>query len=277
MKQPITYLFVPGNRPERFARAFASSADAIILDLEDAVVANDKVSARDNVARWMASTPQARDRTLLRVNAVRTEWFHADLDLLRSTGTRVAMLPKADSAEEVALVRAALVDDGSVVPLIETARGVWDARDIAGAPGVQRLAFGTLDYAVDVGLSGDERGLAYPATRISIASRCAGIASPVAGVTAVLDDEAALQADLAFARAHGFGAKLCIHPSQLAAVRAAFVPTDAELAWARRVLSAVEHGPGAIQLDGAMIDAPLVARARAIVDRSEPSGTRSES
>jgi citrate lyase subunit beta/citryl-CoA lyase len=275
MKPPVTYLFVPGNRPERFARALASSADAIILDLEDAVVANDKAAARENVARWMASTPDARDRTLVRVNAVGTAWFDADLELLRRTATRVAMLPKADSAEQVARVRAALAGDGSVVPLIETARGVWDVRDIAGASGVQRLAFGTLDYAVDVGLSGDERGLAYPAARIAIASRVAGIASPVAGVTAVLDDEAALQADLAFARAHGFGAKLCIHPNQLAAVRAAFDPTDAELAWARRVLSAVEDGPGAIRLDGEMIDAPLIARARAIVDRSEPSRTRS--
>jgi citrate lyase subunit beta/citryl-CoA lyase len=275
MNQPVTYLFVPGNRPERFAKAFASSADAIILDLEDAVVANDKAAARENVARWMASTPAARDRTLVRVNAAGTAWFHADLELLRRTGTRVAMLPKADSAEQVALVHAALGHDGSVVPLIETARGVWDVGDIAAARGVQRLAFGTLDYMVDVGLSGDERGLAYPAARIAIASRAAGLASPVAGVTAVLDDEAALQADLAFARAHGFGAKLCIHPNQLAAVRAAFVPTDAELAWARRVLSAVEDGPGAIRLDGEMIDAPLIARARAIVARGESSGTQS--
>ena len=264
----ITYIFVPGNRPERFDKALASGADAVILDLEDAVAPDDKARARANVREWIAGHPDAASRTVVRINDAATQWFAADLGMLRETGTAFAMLPKAEREEQVAAVMAALGARGRLLPIIETAQGLENVESVARAPGVERLVFGTLDYGVDLDLSGDERGLIYPSARIAIASRCAGIASPVAGVTPAIDDDARLIADLAFARAFGFGAKLCIHPRQVGVVQNAMRPTVDELAWARRVLSAAEHSEGAVQVDGKMVDRPVILKARGILERA---------
>jgi citrate lyase subunit beta/citryl-CoA lyase len=267
MKLPVTYLFVPGNRPERFDKALASGADAVILDLEDAVAPDDKDRARANVREWIDAHRDSVDRVVVRINDRAARWGDADLALVRQGGLRFAMLPKTEGAEDIAAVRAALPQDGYVVPLIETARGIENLHAIATAPGVLRLAFGTLDYAVDLDLSGDERGLAYPAARIALASRCAGINSPIAGVTADFDDDARVLADLAFARAFGFGAKLCIHPRQVAVIHKALLPTAEEIDWAKRVIAAAEGGAGALQVDGKMVDRPVVLKAWAILDR----------
>jgi citrate lyase subunit beta/citryl-CoA lyase len=132
---------------------------------------------------------------------------------------------------------------------------------------VQRLAFGTLDYAVDLDLGGDEAPLETPSAQIAIASRAAGIGSPVAGVTPAIDDEPRLLADLAFARRYGFGAKLCIHPKQIAPIHRAFMPTDAEVDWARRVIAAAAASEGAVQVDGKMVDRPVLLKANAILAR----------
>ena len=264
----VTYLFVPGNRPERFDKALASGADAVILDLEDAVAPDDKARARANIGEWIDGHPDAAPRIVVRINDAATPWFAGDLDLLRASGISVAMLPKAERGEQVAAVIDALGAQGRVLPIIETAQGLANVDEVARAPGVQRLVFGTLDYGVDLDLSGDERGLVYPSARIAIASRCAGIASPVAGVTPSIDDDARVLADLAFARAFGFGAKLCIHPRQVGVVREAMQPTADELAWARKVLAAAEHSDGAVQVDGKMVDRPVILKARAILERA---------
>jgi len=268
VKLPVTYLFVPGNRRERFDKALAAGADAIILDLEDAVSPRDKDAARANVGSWVAAHPDARDRVVVRINDACTAWFAADLDMLRQTGVRRAMLPKAEMPEQVAAARAALPSDGEILPLIETARGLQNVEAVAAVPGVARLVFGTLDYAVDLDLSGDDRGLICPSTRIAVASRCAGIGSPVAGVTPALDDDERLRADLAFARAFGFGAKLCIHPRQVNVIHKALQPSAAEIDWAKRVLAASDGSEGAVQVDGKMVDRPVLLKARAILDRA---------
>ena len=267
MSLPTVYLFVPGDRSDRFGKALASGADAIVIDLEDAVAPERKGVARDDVRRWLDAHPDAAERVLVRINDASTPWFEDDLASLGGSGLRTVMLPKAESASQIDLVRDAIVPSGSIVALIETARGVRDVDAIAGAARVSRLAFGTLDYAVDLGLSGDERGLIEPASRIAIASRCAGIASPIAGVTTAIDDEARLRADIAFDRALGFGAKLCIHPRQVAAVRDGFAPTREEIDWATRVLAAARGG-GAAQVDGRMVDRPVVLRAQSVLDRA---------
>ncbi len=154
-----------------------------------------------------------------------------------------------------------------VLALIESARGVAAVDEIAAAPGVSRLVFGTLDFALDLDLdiSHDPVGLAYAASRIALASRVAGLAAPVAGVTPQLDDEVRLLADLALARCHGFGAKLCIHPRQVAPIHRALQPTGAQLDWARRVLAAESASPGAAQLDGRMVDRPVVLQAQRVL------------
>jgi citrate lyase subunit beta/citryl-CoA lyase len=206
-------------------------------------------------------------RIVVRVNDSATPWFAADLAMLQETGVLHAMLPKAETAEQVGAVRAMLTAAGLVLPIIETARGVQNVEAVAAAAGVERLAFGTLDYAVDLDLSGDERGLIVPATLIALASRCAGLVAPIYGVTPAIDDEERLLADLAFGRAFGFGAKLCIHPKQVAAIRKALQPTTDAIDWATRVLAAVEGRAGAVQIDGKMVDRPVVLRAQAILDR----------
>jgi citrate lyase subunit beta/citryl-CoA lyase len=263
---PITYLFVPGDRPERFDKALASGADAVILDLEDAVAPDHKAAARAAIERW-CDGGFARARTVVRINDAATPWFTDDLACAQRADVACVMLPKTESATQVAAVRERL-PQAPVIALIETARGVLNAEAIAAADGVQRLAFGTLDFAVDLDLSGDERGLQYGASLLALASRAAGIAAPVAGVTAALGDEAQLQADLAFARAFGFGAKLCIHPRQIEPVRRAFQPSAAEIDWAERVLAAMRAGPGAVQVDGKLVDRPVVLRAQAVLARA---------
>jgi citrate lyase subunit beta / citryl-CoA lyase len=268
MKAPISYLFVPGNRPERFDKALASGAGAIVLDLEDAVTPADKARARDAIADWVPTRTAEAGRIVVRINDALSPWFDADLDLLRDLGLAQIMLPKAEWREQIDRVRRSVAAGARILPLIETARGVRNVDEIAASEGVQRLVFGTLDYGVDLDLSGDPTGLIYPASRIAIASRCADLASPVAGVSPGIDDAAQLQADFAFARAFGFGAKLCIHPKQVAAVHAAFRPTAEQVDWARRVLAAADASEGAVQLDGKMIDRPVVLKAQAILDRS---------
>jgi citrate lyase subunit beta / citryl-CoA lyase len=267
---PVSYLFVPGDRPDRFDKALAAGAQAIILDLEDAVAPDAKAAAREHIRAWTASRHGADHNVLVRINAVATPWFDADLALARECAIRGVMLPKAESGVEIASVMAALAREGFVVPIVETARGMLNIDAVASASGVQRVAFGTLDYAVDLDLSGDERGLVYPACRMALASRVAGIATPIAGVTPEIGNDAKLESDLQFARACGFGAKLCIHPSQLALTHRAFTPTAEEIAWARRVVAASGSGHGAVQVDGKMVDRPVVLKAQAILERAVP-------
>jgi len=268
MRLPVTYLFAPGNRPQRFAKALASEADAVILDLEDSVAPAGKDAARAEIVRWLASFCD-NTNVLVRINDRQSPWFDDDLALLRDCKVRCVMLPKTESVDDIQAALAVMPDGGLVVPLIETARGVQNVNAIASAAGVQRLAFGTIDYAVDMHLSGDERGLIYPASQIAIASRCADIASPIAGVTLAVDDTIALLVDLGFARSLGFGAKMCIHPTQVATIRKAMMSTAAELDWARRVVEAAADGPGAVLVNGSMIDRPVLLKAEAILAREE--------
>ena len=264
-----TYLFVPGNRPERFAKALATHADSIVLDLEDAVAVDDKSKARDAVANQLAAmTPVERDRIVVRINDVASSWFVLDLRVLLQSGSTQVMLPKAESPEQIAAVRAAL-PDAKVWALIESARGVAAVGEIAAAPGVSRLVFGTLDLALDLDLDTEagSGGLAYAAGRIAVASRAAGLPAPVAGVTPQLDDEPRLLADLAMARQFGFGAKLCIHPRQVDPIHRALQPAAETVEWAKRVLAAEAASPGAAKLDGRMVDRPVVLQAERILTR----------
>ena len=258
-----TYLFVPGTRPERFHKALASGADQVVLDLEDAVAPDDKASARSTVAAWLRNAePGDRSRIVVRINDAGSPWFAADLQALGDVPAVSVLLPKAESAEQIAETQAALAQ-ACILALIESARGVSEVDRIAAA-GAQRLVFGTLDFALDLDLdiATDASGLAYAASRIAIASRLAGLPAPVAGVTPQLDDAARLLSDLAEARRFGFGAKLCIHPRQVAPIHAALQPSAEALDWARRVMVADAASPGAARLDGRMVDRPVVLQAQ---------------
>lgn len=266
-----SFLFVPADRTERLPKALASGAHGVIVDLEDAVAPQDKRGARHALLQAFAALPPAdTQRVLVRVNAASTGWHADDLWLLRQLAPRGlggAMLAKAEDARTAAEVAAAA--GGAVLPLIESAAGLHGALGVAQAPGVLRLAFGHLDFQVDLGMqcSTDERELDAARLQLAVASRVAGLPMPVDGVTVALDDEARLAADVARARRLGFGAKLCIHPRQVAPVNRQFGPTEAEVAWARRVIEASRANPaGAFRLDGQMVDAPVIERARRIAE-----------
>ncbi len=266
-KQPLTYLFVPGNRPERFAKALASGADRVILDLEDAVALADKARAREAIADWVASlATQDVERLLVRINDVTSPCHVDDLLWLQRTCIKRSMLSKCESTEQVAQVLAHMPPGSSVLPLIETVRGVLAANAIAQARQVDRLAFGSLDYLLDLDLPGPGFALDSAALTIAMASRAADLPPPLAGVTPELD-AGQVQRDLAHARALGFGAKMCIHPTQVAVVREAFTPDARTLAWAQRVVTQWQQSNdvGAIQVDGKMVDKPVLLRAERIL------------
>ena len=276
---PLSYLFVPGSRPDRFAKARASGAGAVILDLEDAVAPADKEAARQSVSAWLmdnvmdnARTQSAMVPVLVRINDESTPWYADDLAALRAAAARTTvgiMLPKCESPAHIARCLEGFAASTALIAIIESARGVQQVDVIAAAPGLQRLAFGTLDYAVDLDLPGDGQGevaLACAAARIAIASRAAGLAAPVAGVTPELD-AARVAADMQRARGHGFGAKLCIHPAQVGVVHAALMPGEQQVAWARRVLAATAGQTSAVQIDGRMVDRPVILQAQRILER----------
>jgi citrate lyase subunit beta/citryl-CoA lyase len=271
---PVSYLFVPGNRPERFAKALAAGAGAIVLDLEDAVAPADKAAARQAIADWVAGAGVAPERLVVRINDTLSPWYADDLAMIQAAGIKQVMLPKTEFAEQVKMTIAGTAADVVVLPLVETARGINNVESIALADGVQRIAFGTLDYAADLNLSGDERGLIYSYSKIAIASRSAELAPPIAGVTPNLDDPGRTEADFAFARAFGCTAKLCIHPKQVEIVERLSRPTEQEVAWAEKVLAAAENSAGAIQVDGKMVDRPVVLKAEAIIARSKTEKPR---
>lgn len=263
-RQPRTYLFVPANRPERYAKARAAGSDAVIVDLEDAVAPAAKRSARDALSDALDEAAPL----IVRVNAAGTPWFDDDLELCRHPGVAAVMLPKADGIDAVCRAFEAAFKD--LLPIIESARGVEEVRAIARVPGVVRVAFGSIDLAVDLGIDcapdGGEAELQPYRAQVVLASRLGGLAAPVDGVSLAIDDAARLRADAERSRRLGFGAKLCIHPKQIAVVKGVFSPDPERVAWARRVCAAFEASAGAaVAVDGEMIDVPVVERARAVL------------
>jgi len=262
-----SFLFVPGDRLDRLPKALASGAHAVILDLEDAVAPEHKAAARTGLVREWATLPaEQRARLAVRINAAGTAWHEDDHTLLRRLASQppgAVMLSKAETATAIERVARSAV--APVLPLIESSQGLHALDILAQAHGVLRIAFGHLDFQADLGLhcGADERELDAVRLALVLASRRAGLPSPIDGVTAALDDNDRLAADIDRSRRFGFGAKLCIHPKQVHAVNTALGPTLAQREWAQRVLEASRlNGAGAFRLDGEMVDAPVLLRAR---------------
>ena len=263
-----SFLFVPGTRMDRFDKAHASGAGCVIVDLEDAVPTDQKAVAREQIgARLPSCSAAVLARTLVRVNASDTPHLDADLQAVAGCvahGLGGVVLPKAD-AEGLRRAAAALGIRAALVPLVESLAGLDAVDALARAPQVARLAFGHLDFQLDLGMrcSAEEGELAPVRFALVAASRRARLPAPIDGVTVDTGNEARLQADAQRARAFGFGAKLCIHPAQVAGVNVAFAPTEAEVAWARRVIEGAErHAGRAFTLDGRMVDLPVMLAAR---------------
>jgi citrate lyase subunit beta/citryl-CoA lyase len=261
-----TLLFVPGDRPERFAKAAASGADLIVLDLEDAVAPAAKPDAREAVREWLA----AGNAGMVRINPPGTEWYEEDVAAV-AAGPAPVMLPKAQDPAEVAALVAALGPAAQVVPLVETALGVHRAVEVCGVEGVVRAGFGSVDLASELGVDPVDRdALRYARAALVLGSRAAGAGAPIDGVTTAVRDEQLLLEDCAHGLSLGFTAKMCIHPAQVGPVAAAFSPTAEQVEWARAVVGASAAGGVAI-VDGKMIDKPVVERARALLLRAGES------
>jgi citrate lyase subunit beta/citryl-CoA lyase len=222
-----SWLFVPGDRADRFGKAAASRADIVVHDLEDAVAPGSKATARDQVARRLTGGGVG----CVRVNAHGTPVHDADVAALAGApGLRAVLVPKA------------------------------------AAPGVARLAFGSIDFALDIGADDAGLPLLFARSSLVLASRVAGLPAPVDGVTRDLDDPAVVAGDTATAVGLGFGGKLCVHPRQIAAVNAGFLPGEAAVRHARQVLAALADG-GSARVDGQMVDRPVLERARQVLAR----------
>ncbi len=270
MKMQNSFLFVPGDRPERFGKAFQSGAHRVILDLEDAVAPEHKAVARSAVRAFLASEKDC----VVRINGVDSAWFASDLEMLRDMQPAAVMLPKAESCEMVAELVAGVGESVPVIALIETAQGLASCRTLLRSPQVMRLAFGSVDFMSDLDILDDDQGLLLARSELVLASRLAGRAGPIDGVTLALDDDAMLEADVARARQLGFSGKLCIHPRQIPIVNAGFLPDPAEVEWARRVLeaSSAPGSAGAIRVDGKLVDRPVIERAARLVAASRAPG-----
>ncbi|MFM0502087.1 HpcH/HpaI aldolase/citrate lyase family protein [Paraburkholderia caffeinilytica] len=265
---PRSWLFVPGNRAERIEKARSAGADAVILDLEDAVPPADKEAARATVAAYLACAHRDSSRPMwIRVNAADTGWFAGDVAALAAhAGVAGIVLPKCETRAQIDAVLEHAHDALALMPLVETARGMANLDELCGAPRVARVAFGTLDFQIDLGIDGDGEELNAFRSMIVLASRLAGIEAPVDGVSTVIDDAQAVEQHARFARKFGFGGKLCIHPKQVEAVHRAYAWSDAERAWAARVMEAVDRSAGAaVAVDGKMVDMPVILKAQRIL------------
>jgi len=271
-------LFVPGTRPDRFPKAFASGADAVVLDLEDAVEHSRKAEARRTVAEFLASRRLDAKRaaaTFVRVNAPDSRAIDDDLPWARTIAGSIdaIVVPKVESALSLETI-AEVAPDRHVIPLLETPRGILDAPTILAAKaGIPAVLFGAEDLTASLGVPRTLEAveLLYARSRIVLAAATIG-AEPIDAVWVNLNDPGGLARDAEQARALGFRGKLAVHPDQIATINAAFSPTALDIAEAQRIVDADDRarasGDGAFRLNDQMVDAPVVARARRVLARA---------
>jgi citrate lyase subunit beta / citryl-CoA lyase len=256
-----SYLFAPGHNPKLLGRVFDAGADAVMLDLEDAVPPEEKETARRMVAEVLAE-----HHAWVRINAARTPLAEADLAAVADAAYGIR-IPKTESADDVRWVAERALGR-PLICAIESARGVLAAAEIAAVPGVRHLAMGGVDLARDLNAGSGNLQTLYVRSHLVIASRATGIEPPIDSVYARLDDEAGLREQAAFARSLGFFGKSAIHPRQLPVLHEVFTPTEQEVAWARQVLAAFDAAGGAaLQLpSGEFVDLPVADRARRLLE-----------
>lgn len=257
---PLSALYVPGDRPERFDKAAASGADVVILDLEDAVAEGSKADALANVIDWLASPPPDVS-VQVRVNAGAAHEIRA----LRATGADVGLrIPKVQTPRELDEI-ASLTDGLPLIALIETARGLEAAAVIAAHHGVHELALGEADLASDLGGT-DPAVLDHARLRLLVAARAAGLPAPMLSAYPAIRDLEGLRADTERGRAFGLHGRVAVHPNQIPVIRSVFAPSDQERAWARAVIEATADGGVATLPDGQMVDSAMLGRARSILE-----------
>lgn len=254
---PVTGLYVPGNRPDRFDKAVASGAHLVILDLEDSVPAAEKADARNAVVEWLSSRAATSAPALqVRVNAE----FGADVAALAGLGAGVRV-PKVEGSASLD----ALGTDFAITALIESAAGLERAFAIASHPAVTAVGLGEADLASDLG--GGREVLDHARLRLLVAARAAGLPAPMMSVYSAIPDLDGLRADTERGRELGYRGRVAVHPSQLSVIAGVFRPSEAELAWAREVLEVTASGGVGRLASGDMVDPAMVGRANAILER----------
>ena len=256
-----SYLFAPWHNAKLLAKVFTAGADAVMLDLEDAVPPQHKAAARTFVADALAKRP-----SWVRVNAARTPDCASDLAAVGDLALGIR-IPKTESPEDVVWV-AERAPGKPLICAIETARGVLAAQEIAAVPGVRHLAMGGVDLQRDLGIGSGNLQTLYVRSHLVVVSRAAGLAPPIDSVYPRLDDDAGLRVQAEFARSLGFFGKSAIHPRQLPILHEVFTPSEEEIRWAREVVEAFDAAGGdALRLpDGEFVDLPVAQRAQRLLD-----------
>lgn len=280
-----TLLFVPGNQERRLEKARLIPADALILDLEDSVPPSEKDAARRMVAASIAELSSSGKDIFVRINSLPTPYAVPDIKSVVTRGLRGICLPKSESREDIRKAEALLTDaekksglaDGSVaiLALVETAKGIINASEIVSAsPRIIGAGFGAEDFALEMGIHRTKEGseVLYPRTVLAIACRAANVLAIDSVYTDVRDTDGLVRETRAIAQL-GFQGKAVIHPDQVDPVNQVFVPSDEEVAQARRVVqafaAAVEQGQASVSLDGSMVDAPVAERAKKLLARAD--------
>lgn len=262
MNPLVAPLFVPGDRPERFAKAVASGADMVVIDLEDAVAIDAKDTARTAAVNYLAAGGAA----VVRVNAPTAAEFVDDLAALSRARPAAIMIPKFECGAQAAVVRDAFGHDIPLIALIETPAAFTELASLLHNAGILQAAVGTIDLAAELDCTLDSPMIEYARCHTVMASRIAGLPGPLDGITTNFANPGAAGADARQSRRIGFHGKLCIHPRQVGPVRAAFLPGPEEIEWARSVVAHVRDGVAS--LDGEMLDVPVIRRARRILDQA---------
>lgn len=263
------WLFCPADRPERFAKA-AAAADVVILDLEDGVAQADKAEAR----KALRQNPLDPERTVVRINAADTEECALDLEALAGTAYSTVMLSKTESAEQVRALA-----PREVVALIETPRGAVFAAEIAAAEGTVAMMWGAEDLVATLGGSssrhadGTYRDVARHVRSTVLLAASAFGRLALDAVHLDIRDIEGLRAEADDAVAVGFGATVCIHPTQIAVVREAYRPSGEKVDWARRVLTAAKTERGVFAFEGQMVDSPVLKHAEMLLRRAGGAGS----
>lgn len=271
-----SYLFVPGNQPERIQKAILSDTDAVIVDLEDSVPIQKKAVAREQVVSALQELGPVTKPIYIRINDRLTPFWNDDLEILKMYPFAGVVLPKADSGDDIHILEKYLPEEMHIIPLIETARGVLAVQNIAASSNrVKRIAFGAIDFCLELGISPtpNQEALLYPRSIIAIASAAYYLGAPIDTVYTDLHNEDGLMEEANRAKQLGFQAKLCIHPMQTKIINGIFSPAKEEVTWAIEVVVAFEkaelEGSAAIQLNGKMVDYPVYKQAIQILERTK--------
>lgn len=266
-----TALFTPGNRPDRLHKALAGPADVMIADLEDAVGAADKTTARNTVTQFLT---EANRPVIVRVNPVTTVVGQTDLEAISAAiehGSIASnnvgiMIPKFELGDNLVDSISLIPADVPIIGLVETVQGVFDTRESAQLTRVVRLALGAVDLAAEIGCASESQPINTSRATVVMASVAAGIYPPFDTPCLNFTDQAVMQQHGQRALKDGFGGSLCIHPRQLEHVKTAFYPTQEQIEWAKKITAADD---GASAIDGQMVDAPVIRQAQTVLDRAE--------